>query len=169
MRNAMKEATVRADVLKGMAENVRFLEEFSRSRKEAELPSLLDERGWHGHNVYSGAQRVYNCFFPDDHLHHAVKINIANFAGAFEEHNSSVELDALEQIASFYEAIPESSYDALFQEFHEAAEARDLQTLVDTITGWAATGELLANPQLAEEVRKAIGGRKEIAEWLSGW
>ena len=57
---------------------------------------------------------------------------------------------------------------ALFDDFKEAAEAKDLRRLLNTISDWMATAELYADKHLAQEVQQAIEKRREGADWLHG-
>ena len=70
-------------------------------------------------------------------------------------------------LAAFY-SVPAEYHAALFNDFKEAAEAKDLRRLLDTISDWAATAELYTDKHLAQEVQQAIGERREAANWLHG-
>jgi len=64
-------------------------------------------------------------------------------------------------LAAFY-SVPAEYHDDLFNDFKEAAEARDLRRLLDTISDWAATAELYADERLAQEVQQAIGEHRGL-------
>ena len=70
-------------------------------------------------------------------------------------------------LAAFY-SVPDEYHMALFDDFKEAAEAKDLRRLLDTISDWAATAELYADKHLAQEVQQAIEKRRGGADWLHG-
>lgn len=70
-------------------------------------------------------------------------------------------------LAAFY-SVPAEYHNDLFNDFREAAEARDLRRLLDTISDWAATAELYADKHLAQEVQQAIGERQGATDWLHG-
>lgn len=70
-------------------------------------------------------------------------------------------------LAAFY-LIPNNYQNELFDDFREAAEARDLRGLLDAISDWSATAQLYDHPTLASDLRDAIGGRKGVADWLLG-
>jgi hypothetical protein len=76
--------------------------------------------------------------------------------------------DPMAGILSAFYSVPAKYHYDLFNDFKEAAEARDLRRLLDTISDWAATAELYADKHLAQEVQQAIGERREAAEWRRG-
>jgi len=65
-------------------------------------------------------------------------------------------------------SVPDEYHMALFDDFKEAAEAKDLRRLLNTISDWMATAELYADKHLAQEVQQAIEKRREGADWLHG-
>ena len=73
----------------------------------------------------------------------------------------------VEILSAFY-AIPNQYHADLFDSIREAAESHDLRQLLDAISDWSATAQLYADPDLAAELTRAIGNRKEAADWLSG-
>ena len=76
--------------------------------------------------------------------------------------------DPMVGVLAAFAFVPPEYHDDLFNDFREAAESHDLRRLLDTISDWAATAELYANPTLAAEIQEAIGGRKGVADWLTG-
>ncbi len=81
---------------------------------------------------------------------------------------SAAEFDPLVPILGWFAALPSECHEALFADFADAAQKRDLRRLLDAISDWAATAEMYAHPELAEEVRDALGGRKGVLDWLDG-
>jgi hypothetical protein len=73
----------------------------------------------------------------------------------------------IEILAAFY-YIPAKFHTDFFKDFQDAASSHDLRKLLDTISDWAATAELYAQPKLIADLKDAIGDRKEIADWLPG-
>jgi len=69
---------------------------------------------------------------------------------------SAAEFDPLVPILGWFAALPSECHEALFADFADAAQKRDLRRLLDAISDWAATAELYAHPELAEEVREAL-------------
>lgn len=76
--------------------------------------------------------------------------------------------DPMVGILSAFYSVPDKYHIDLFNDFREAAEARDLRRLLDTISDWVATAELYADEHLAQEVQQAIGERRGAADWLHG-
>ena len=76
--------------------------------------------------------------------------------------------DPMVSILAWFAALPADSHEALFADFEDAAKSRNLRSLLDAISDWAATAELYANPEIADEVREAIGGREGVLDWLNG-
>ena len=66
------------------------------------------------------------------------------------------------------DSIPDEYHPDLFDSIREAAVSHDLRRLLDTISDWAATAQLYADPDLAAELTEAIGARKGAADWLNG-
>ncbi len=76
--------------------------------------------------------------------------------------------DPMVGILSAFYSVPAQYHADLFNDFKEAAEAKDLRRLLDTISDWAATAELYADAPLAQEVQQAIEGRRGVADCLTG-
>ena len=76
--------------------------------------------------------------------------------------------DPIIEILSAFYAIPKEYHADLFNSIQSAAESNDLRRLLDTISDWAATAQLYADPNLAADLTEAIGNRKEAADWLTG-
>lgn len=77
--------------------------------------------------------------------------------------------DPMVGVLSAFSSIPAEYHANLFNDFREAAEAKDLRRLLDTISDWAATAELYADEHLAQEVQQAIAGRREVTDWRHGY
>jgi len=76
--------------------------------------------------------------------------------------------DPMVGVLSAFSSIPAEYHANLFNDFKEAAEAKDLRKLLDTISDWAATAELYADEHLAQEVKQAIASRQEVTDWRHG-
>ena len=76
--------------------------------------------------------------------------------------------DPIVEILDAFYLIPDDYRTDLFNDFRNAGDARDLRQLLDTISDWAATAELYTHSSLAADLRKAIGGRKGVSDWLHG-
>ena len=84
---------------------------------------------------------------------------------ALEEMPSVVAPDPMVGILAAFYSVPDEYHTALFNDFREAAEAKDLRRLLDAISDWAATAELYADKHLAQEVQQAIGEGQGLATW----
>lgn len=76
--------------------------------------------------------------------------------------------DPLVPILERFSALPADCLEQLFADFEMAGRNHNLRGLLDAISDWSATAEVYADPTLGAELREAINGREEIADWLPG-
>lgn len=76
--------------------------------------------------------------------------------------------DPIVAILRAFEDLPVDDQSEMFTDFVVAGESRDLRTLQDTISDWAATAELYANEDLHSQVINARKEFKGIEGWLNG-
>lgn len=94
-----------------------------------------------------------------------IVFNNLNFS---QDNLVSVDVDPMIEILANFNAIPQEYRSEMFADFRTVATEEDFRGLLDTISDWAATAELHARPSLAKEVEEAIGGRREVGDWLPG-